>query len=54
MTKRIKKVAVLGSGVMGSGIACHLANSGLEVLMLDILSPNLDDQQNPIKHSEIE
>ena len=49
MTKRIKKVAVLGSGVMGSGIACHLANSGLEVLMLDILPPNLDDQQKSNK-----
>ena len=37
MQYRIKKVAVLGSGVMGSGIACQLANVGLEVLMLDIL-----------------
>lgn len=35
----IRKVAVLGSGIMGSGIACHLANAGLEVLMLDILPP---------------
>jgi len=40
MSKRtIKKVAVIGSGIMGSGIACHLANIGLEVLLLDI-SPN--------------
>lgn len=37
MSRRISKVAVLGSGVMGSGIACHLANVGLEVLMLDIV-----------------
>ena len=37
MHYRIKKVAVLGSGVMGSGIACQLANVGLEVMMLDIL-----------------
>ncbi|MFZ1693631.1 MAG: 3-hydroxyacyl-CoA dehydrogenase NAD-binding domain-containing protein, partial [Flavobacteriales bacterium] len=37
MTKRsIKKVAVLGSGVMGSRIACHFANTGTEVLLLDI------------------
>lgn len=43
MSRRIKKVAVLGSGVMGSGIACHLANIGLEVLMLDILPRGLDD-----------
>ena len=42
MNYRLKKVAVLGSGVMGSGIACHLANVGLEVLMLDIVPPNLE------------
>lgn len=36
---RIQKVAVLGSGVMGSGIACHLANVGFEVLLLDIPDP---------------
>ena len=33
----IKKVAVLGSGVMGSRIACHFANIGLQVLLLDIV-----------------
>ncbi len=49
MTKRIKKVAVLGSGVMGSGIACHLANAGLEVLMLDILPGDLNDKTSLIK-----
>jgi len=37
MNRRIKKVAVLGSGVMGSRIACHFANIGLEVLLLDIV-----------------
>ena len=36
MNFRIKNVVVLGSGVMGSGIACHLANIGLKVMMLDI------------------
>ncbi len=37
MQKRtIKKVAVLGSGVMGSRIACHFAGIGLQVLLLDI------------------
>ncbi len=35
--KTIKKVAVLGSGVMGSRIACHFANIGVEVLLLDIV-----------------
>jgi 3-hydroxyacyl-CoA dehydrogenase len=40
MAKRIiKKVAVLGSGVMGSRIACHFAGIGVQVLLLDILSP---------------
>jgi len=33
----IKKIAVLGSGVMGSRIACHFANIGMEVLLLDIV-----------------
>jgi 3-hydroxyacyl-CoA dehydrogenase len=37
MKRTIKKVAVLGSGVMGSRIACHFANIGLEVLLLDIV-----------------
>lgn len=36
MKRRIKKVAVLGSGVMGSRLACHFANIGLDVLLLDI------------------
>ncbi len=31
MNRKIKKVAVLGSGIMGSRIACHFANAGLEV-----------------------
>ena len=42
MSKPIRKVAVLGSGVMGSGIAAHLANAGLPVLLLDIVPPKLD------------
>lgn len=36
MKRTIKKVAVIGSGVMGSAIACHFANIGVEVLLLDI------------------
>ena len=47
MSRRIAKAAVLGSGVMGTGIACHLANIGLEVVMLDIVPFNLpDDKKN--------
>ena len=37
-----RKVAVLGAGVMGSGIAAHLAGAGLEVLLLDIVPPQKD------------
>ncbi len=37
MMTEIKKAAVLGSGVMGSGIAAHLASAGVEVLLLDIV-----------------
>ena len=39
MTTRIRKVAVLGAGVMGSGIAAHLANSGVRALLLDMVPP---------------
>ena len=45
MTRRIKKVAVLGSGVMGTGIACHFANIGIPVLMLDIVPRGLSEDQ---------
>ena len=37
MNRHIKRVAVLGSGVMGSRIACHFANIGCEVVLLDIV-----------------
>jgi 3-hydroxyacyl-CoA dehydrogenase len=42
MKRFIRKVAVLGSGVMGSRIACHFANVGCEVLLLDISPKELD------------
>lgn len=53
--KRIRKAAVLGSGVMGAGIACHLANIGLEVLMLDIVPFDLkeEDKTNPAARNRI-
>jgi 3-hydroxyacyl-CoA dehydrogenase len=41
----IKKVAVLGSGIMGSRIACHFANIGVEVLLLDIAPKELTEQE---------
>jgi 3-hydroxyacyl-CoA dehydrogenase len=43
MQRVIKKVAVLGSGVMGSRIACHFANVGVEVILLDIAPNQLND-----------
>ena len=43
MTRKIKKVAIIGSGIMGSGIACHFANIGVEVLLLDIIPRDLND-----------
>jgi len=41
MNRSIKKVAVLGSGIMGSRIACHFANIGVDVLLLDIVPREL-------------
>lgn len=41
--RKLKKVAVLGSGVMGSALACHFANAGLQVILLDIVTPGLDE-----------
>jgi 3-hydroxyacyl-CoA dehydrogenase len=45
MKRTIKKVAVIGSGIMGSGIACHFANIGVEVLLLDITPKELTDAE---------
>lgn len=42
MKRIIRKVAVLGSGVMGSRIACHFANVGIEVLLLDMVPKELN------------
>lgn len=45
MHKHIRKAAVLGSGVMGSGIAAHLANIGIPVLLLDIVPNDLTKEE---------
>ncbi len=45
MNQTIKRAAVLGSGVMGSGIAAHLANIGIPVLMLDITPKTLTKEE---------
>ncbi len=54
MSKRIiKKVAVLGSGVMGSRIACHFAGVGLQVLLLDIQPKDLPADAKPAEKNKI-
>jgi 3-hydroxyacyl-CoA dehydrogenase len=54
MAKRIiKKVAVLGSGVMGSRIACHFAGVGLKVLLLDIQPKDLPVEAKPAEKNKI-
>jgi 3-hydroxyacyl-CoA dehydrogenase len=47
MKRSIKKVAVLGSGIMGSRIACHFANIGVSVILLDIVpkEPTADESK---------
>lgn len=45
MKRTIKKAAVIGSGVMGSRIACHFANIGLEVILLDIVPFDLNEKE---------
>ncbi len=53
--RHIRKAAVLGSGVMGSRIACHFANIGLEVVLLDIVPFDLkeEDKDNKSKRNSI-
>ena len=45
MHNTIRRVGVIGAGVMGAGIAAHLANAGLEAVLLDIVPPNLSDKE---------
>jgi 3-hydroxyacyl-CoA dehydrogenase len=45
MNRTIRKVAVLGSGIMGSRIACHFANIGTDVLLLDIAPKELAEDE---------
>src|SRR6187551_229852 len=45
MNRTIRKVAVLGSGIMGSRIACHFANIGVDVILLDIAPKELTEEE---------
>ncbi len=49
INRHINKVAVIGSGIMGSRIACHFANIGVEVLLLDIIPFDLTEEQKQDK-----
>ncbi len=48
MTFRIDKVGIVGAGTMGSGIAAHLANIGIDVVLLDIVTPGLSEEERQI------
>ena len=50
--RHINKVAVIGSGIMGSRIACHFANIGVTVLLLDIIPFDISEQEKKIKSQE--
>ncbi len=54
MRREIRKVGVLGAGVMGSGIAAHLANANVPVLLLDIVPPKLspEDEKAGLKPAD--
>lgn len=51
MVSEIKKVAVIGSGVMGAAIAAHVANSGTEVILLDIVPKDAADRNMLAKNA---
>ena len=45
IAERIETAAVIGAGVMGSAIAAHFAGAGIKTHLLDIVPPNLADEQ---------
>jgi 3-hydroxyacyl-CoA dehydrogenase len=51
--RKIKKVAVLGSGIMGSRIACHFAGIGVQVLLLDIISNEAKESTNKQQRNKL-
>src|SRR5574343_56539 len=53
MKRSIKKVAVLGSGVMGSRLACHFAGIGLQVLLLDIVPAAAAESTKPAERNKL-
>src|SRR5437016_11557947 len=53
MKPSIKKIAVLGSGVMGSRIACHFAGIGVQVLLLDMVPKEAADSSNKAARNKL-
>src|SRR6187401_2168275 len=53
MNRTIKKVAVLGSGVMGSRIACHFAGVGVQVLLLDMVPKEATESAKPAERNKL-
>ncbi len=53
MKRSIKKVAVLGSGVMGSRIACHFAGIGVQVLLLDMVPKGAEESTKPAERNKL-
>ncbi len=53
--RKIKKIAILGSGVMGSRLACHFANIGVKTYLLDIVTPDLLESElvNPAARNKL-
>ncbi|RYY60868.1 MAG: 3-hydroxyacyl-CoA dehydrogenase/enoyl-CoA hydratase family protein [Chitinophagaceae bacterium] len=53
MKRNIRKVAVLGSGVMGSRIACHFAGVGVNVLLLDMVPKEFTESKKPAERNKL-
>ena len=53
MQRSIKNVVILGSGVMGSRIACHFAGVGVKVLLLDRLTPGAEASENKKERNKL-
>src|ERR1051326_343622 len=53
MTYKVERAAVIGAGVMGAGIAAHLANVGIPMLLLDIVPPDAQGSKDHAARSRI-
>ncbi len=53
MTYEIKRAAVIGAGIMGAGIAAHLANVGVPVTLLDIIPSDAKESSDPIARNRV-